>query len=233
MRTLDLHPWNVSPTEARMIQTELRNRVDRTSRVDIADIKLVGGVDATYFQIGEDTFAVAGVIVLSFPDLEVVEEVTARQLVTFPYVPGLLTFREGPAVLEAARKVHSEPDVIIFDGQGYAHPRRIGVASHLGVFLDRPSIGCAKSKLIGKIEEEIVDNCAPLTDRGERIGTALHTRPRARPLIISAGHRICLEDAVAITRACCRGGRRLPVPTRLAHEMVGRERSQAMSKANR
>ena len=224
MRIDPHHSWDVTPSQARAIQTELRDRVDRTARVELGSMELVAGVDASYAQIGDDTICIAAIIVFSFPDLVPVEEVVARLFVTFPYVPGLLTFREGPAILEAAGQIKTEPDIMLFDGQGIAHPRRIGVASHMGVILNRPTIGCAKSKLTGSIGDRVQNDLAPLVDRGETIGMALHTRPRALPLIVSTGNLICLEDAVAVTRACCRDGRRLPVPTRMAHELVSHER---------
>lgn len=137
----DLHRWDVSPAEARGIQEELSERVILDDTIALADVRTVAGVDNTYVKREGETIAFAVVVVLSFPDLEVVETVFAMGRVTFPYVPGLLSFREAPAVLDALRRVTTAPDAILFDGQGYAHPRRFGLASHLGLVLDRPSVG--------------------------------------------------------------------------------------------
>jgi deoxyribonuclease V len=170
--------------------------------------------------------ACAAIVVLSFPALEIVETAVSWQPVTFPYVPGLLSFREGPAILAACAELRSEPDVLLFDGQGYAHPRRLGLASHLGVILDRPTIGCAKSRLVGQYEEpeRRFGAQTPLIERGEVVGAAVRTRPRHKPLFVSPGHKLSVETAVAITLACCRDGAFLPEPTRLTHEIVTRER---------
>lgn len=168
------------------------------------------------------TTAYAVVVVLSFPALQVVETTFGSAPVTFPYVPGLLTFREAPAVLAACRQTRAEPDVLLFDGQGYAHPRRLGLASHLGLILDRPSIGCAKSRLVGRYAEPARELGAstPLIDRGEEVGAALRTRPSHAPLFVSPGHRVSVATAVQIVLACCREGRFMPEPTRLAHNLV-------------
>jgi deoxyribonuclease V len=141
-------------------------------------------------------------------------------------VPGLLSFREAPAILAACADVRTEPDVILFDGQGYAHPRRFGLASHLGVVLDRPTIGCAKSRLIGQFDEpeRRFGAHTPLIDHGEVVGAALRTKPRHKPLFVSPGPKISIETVIAITLACCQQDQFLPAPTRLAHELVSRER---------
>jgi deoxyribonuclease V len=162
------------------------------------------------------------VVVLSFPDLAVLETATAGVPVAFPYVPGLLSFREAPAVLAACAKLRAEPDVLLCDGQGYAHPRRFGLACHLGLLLDRPSVGCAKSRLLGSWDEpeRVFGAHTPLIDTGEVVGAAVRTRPRRKPLFVSPGHKVSVAGAVAIALACCRDGGFLPVPTRLAHEAV-------------
>jgi deoxyribonuclease V len=153
--------------------------------------------------------------------------------VTFPYVPGLLSFREAPAVLAACAELRTEPDLFLFDGQGYAHPRRFGLATHLGVVLDRPSIGVAKSRLIGHYEdpERVFGAHTPLIDHDEVIGAAVRTRPRHKPLFVSPGNKISVETAVAITLACCRNGAFLPEPTRLAHEIITGERKRVLAGA--
>ena len=162
-------------------------------------ITLVAGIDNTYVTEDGKTTAGAVVVVLTFPEMEVVETAFAWQPIAFPYVPGLLSFREAPAVLAAYADLTVEPDVVLCDGQGYAHPRRFGLASHLGVLLDRPTIGCAKSRLIGEYEEpeRVFGANTPLVDRGEVVGAAVRTRPRHKPLFVSPGHKISVETAVA------------------------------------
>ena len=226
MRFTAPHAWDVTPAEARAIQADLAGRVLLTDTMTLDAIKTIAGADNAYIKESGVTIACAVVVALAFPSLEVIETAVAWSPVTFPYVPGLLSFREAPAVLAACAELNVEPDVVLFDGQGYAHPRRLGLASHLGLFLDRPAIGCAKSRLIGQFEEPERDFGAhtPLVDRGEVVGAAVRTRPRHKPLFVSPGHKISVETAVAITLACCREGRFLPEPTRLAHELVTRER---------
>ena len=226
MRFTQPHAWDVLPAEAREIQRDLASRVELADAITLDAIQTVAGVDNTYVKMDGETLAGAVVVALAFPDLEVIATSVAWQPVTFPYVPGLLSFREAPAVLAACANLTVEPDVVLFDGQGYAHPRRFGLASHLGVLLDRPSIGCAKSRLIGEYAEPPREFGAwtPLIADGEVVGAAVRTRPRHKPLFISPGHKVSVQTAVTITLACCRGGSFLPEPTRLAHEIVTRER---------
>ena len=226
MRPKRFHRWDVSPAEARAIQTDLASQVDLRDAIALDAIETVAGIDNTYVKVAGGTIACAAVLVLSFPALEVIETSVVWQPVAFPYVPGLLSFREIPAVLAACANLTTEPDVLLCDGQGYSHPRRFGLASHLGVVLGRPTIGCAKSRLIGEYEEpeRVFGAHTPLVDRGEVIGAAVRTRPRHKPLFVSPGHMVSVETAIAITLACCRGGQFLPEPTRLAHESVTRER---------
>lgn len=221
-----LHPWDVTPAEARSIQADLAGRVDLIDAPSLDAIAFVAGVDNTYVTEDGKTTAGAVVIVLTFPDLEVVETAVSWQPVGFPYVPGLLSFREAPAVLNAFADITTEPDVVLCDGQGYAHPRRFGLASHLGVILERPTIGCAKSRLVGEYEEpeRAFGAHTPLIDRGEVVGAAVRTRRRHKPLFVSPGHQISAETAVEIALACCRDGAFLPEPTRLAHQLVTQER---------
>jgi deoxyribonuclease V len=224
--TKHLHAWDVSPAEARSIQTDLAARVDLTDAVAIDAMKIVAGVDNTYVTREGETTAGAVVVVLTFPVMEIVETAIAWQPIAFPYVPGLLSFREAPAVLAACADLTVEPDLFLCDGQGYAHPRRFGLASHLGLLLGRPTIGCAKSRLVGQYEEpeRIFGAHTPLVDRGEVVGAAVRTRPRHKPLFVSPGHKISVETAVAVTLACCRDGAFLPEPTRLAHDLVTQQR---------
>jgi deoxyribonuclease V len=218
----ELHDWDVTPAQARSIQTELAERLILADTISLDAITAVAGVDNGYVKADGETIAQAAVVVLSFPALEVVETVSAARRVDFPYVPGLLTFREAPAVLAAFGQVTIEPDVVLFDGQGYAHPRRFGLASHLGLILDRPSIGCAKSRLVGHYEEpeRVFGAATPLIDHGETTGAAVRTRPRHKPLFVSPGHKMSIAGATALALACCRDGGFMPVPTRLAHEAV-------------
>ena len=230
MKVHDLHAWDVSPDEARRIQRELGERVSLTDGVRIEDIRYVAGADNAYARRGAETTAFAVVLVFTFPELELVETQVASCPVTFPYVPGLLSFREGPAMLTAFRQVETLPDVVLFDAQGYAHPRRLGAASHLGLFLDVPSIGCAKSRLTGRYEEpgpEFGDR-NPLVDKDEVIGAVVRTRAGRGPLFVSPGHRMSVDTAVEIALACCRNNRFMPEPTRLADRRVAEAKRELM-----
>jgi deoxyribonuclease V len=211
-----LHDWDVSPEEAIAIQQRLRHLVQRRPTLALDAVRTVAGIDASYKDVSR-----AAVVVLAFPSLEVVEQVEAIRKTTFPYVPGLLSFREVPAVLDALAKLTVLPDVLMCDGQGYAHPRRLGLASHLGVYLNRPSVGCAKSRLIGRYEEPGPNrgDRSPLVDHGEVIGAVLRTKPRTNPLFVSVGHLLDLETAVELVLRCLRGYR-LPEPTRLADKLT-------------
>ena len=221
-----MHGWDVSPAEARRIQADLAEWVDLNDAISIDALKIVAGIDNTYVTQDGTTTAGAVVVALTFPAMEIVETTVAWQRIAFPYVPGLLSFREAPAVLAACADLRVEPDVFLCDGQGYAHPRRLGLASHLGLFLERPTIGCAKSRLVGDYEEpeRVFGAHTPLVDRGEVVGAAVRTRPRHKPLFVSPGHEISVATAVDMVLACCRDGAFLPEPTRLAHEIVTRER---------
>jgi deoxyribonuclease V len=189
---------------------------------------VVAGVDNAYHLKADPPMAFAAVPVLSFPSLETVEVAYGREPVTFPYVPGLLTFREAPAILDAVRQLVAEPDVFLFDGQGIAHPRRVGIAAHMGVVLDRPTIGVAKSRLTGSYEEppDEMGAWTPLIDRGEMVGAVLRTRTGHTPLFVSPGNRMDVETAVEIVMACHRDNYFLPEPTRLAHDLVTTYRRQ-------
>ena len=212
-----LHGWDVTPTEAVAIQQRLRGTVSAANAVSLEALRTVAGVDASY---KDESYA--AVVVLSFPSLEVVDRAVARRRTTFPYVPGLLSFREVPVVLEALERLHTAPDLLLVDGQGVAHPRRFGLASHLGVYLDLPAIGCAKSRLTGTHEAPgpAQGDSTPLLDRGETIGAVLRSRAGTTPLYISIGHKIDLDTAVAVVVRCLRGYR-LPEPTRLADRLAG------------
>ncbi len=213
--------WNVAPRRAIDIQKSLADRV----RIEplAGCVRLVAGADVTYTT--DKASCVAGIVVWDAERREVVETVVARRQIAFPYVPGLLSFREAPVVLAAVRRLRNVPDVFMLDAQGLAHPRRFGLACHVGVCLERPSLGCAKSLLCGEHKEpgRRRGSTADLVLDGERIGVALRTRDGVKPVDVSVGHRITHEDAVQVVLACS-VGYRLPEPTRLAHQLVTRER---------
>jgi deoxyribonuclease V len=212
-----LHAWDVSIGQAIAIQEHLRRQVVCQDR--ISKLQLVAGVDVGFEAGG--TVTRAAVAVLSFPDLERVEAAVAVCPTSFPYVPGLLSFREAPAILEALSGLSSSPDLLVCDGQGIAHPRRLGIASHLGLLTDLPSIGVAKSILIGQHAPlgEQRGAWQPLVDQGEIVGAALRTRSGVKPVYISIGHRLCLETAIELVLRCT-GKYRLPEPSRQAHHLA-------------
>lgn len=207
----------MTPKQAIRQQGRLAGRV-RLVPIDRA-IRLIGGLDCAFSKDKKRIGAV--IVVLSFPQMEVVEIVQASAKIEFPYVPGLLSFREAPVCLKAAGKLKTCPDVFLVDGQGQAHPRRLGLASHLGLFLNKPVIGCAKSRLIGTYKEPGLKKASTtrLYDRSEVIGAVVRTRTNVKPVFVSAGHLCTLNDAVKITLKCCTQYR-LPQPTRLAHQKV-------------
>ena len=222
MQAVYRHPWNVTVKEARAIQQELRKRVSLIDAIALDAIRHVGGIDTGYVTYEQGTTGFAAVVIMSFPALERREIVVGEHRVEFPYVPGFLTFREGPSILAALERVAIEPDVLLIDGHGYAHPRRLGIATHIGVLLDRPTIGCAKSVLVGKYEEpdDRFGAHSPLIHQGEVVGAALRTRPGHAPLFVSPGHKLSVTTAVRIVLACCRDNGYLPVPTHAAHDAV-------------
>jgi deoxyribonuclease V len=221
-RPIPLHDWDLSPKEAVALQARLSGRVERFDR--IGEVRRVAGIDAGFEDDGRITRA--AVAVLDFPSLALVETAIARVPTRFPYVPGLLSFREAPAVLAAFERLATGVDLILYDGQGIAHPRRFGIASHVGLALDCPSIGVAKTRLIGehRAPPSRRGAWAPLLDAGETIGAVLRTRPGVKPLYVSIGHRVSLETAVRWTMACCTKYR-LPETTRHAHRLASVEKS--------
>jgi deoxyribonuclease V len=221
-----LHSWNLSYSRARELQAELSGKVKFTPLKKKPE--LVAGLDCAFSKDGEQIFAVA--VLLRLPKFELVEMVSASRKVTFPYIPGLLSFREAPVCLAAVEKLQKQPDVFIIDGQGIAHPRRLGLAAHLGLFMDQPAIGCAKSRLTGIYEEPplekgayslLKDEKGKLKAKSEVIGAVLRTRTNVKPVFISVGHKCLLEDAIRIVLDCA-VKYRLPEPTRLAHQAVSR-----------
>lgn len=212
-----LHPWNVTPAEAVALQQRLRSQI--RIEAPAQPFLTIAGADISFNKFEETVYA--GIVVLRLDTLETVEEAGVVSTAPFPYIPGLLSFREIPALLEAWQKLTTEPDVVMFDGHGTAHPRRIGIASHAGLFLNRPTFGCGKSVLTGKFSNPAPERGAwsPMTDRGETIGAALRTKNRVNPVFVSPGHLLDLETAIALTLQCD-GGYRIPEPTRRAHLLV-------------
>jgi len=209
-----LHRWDVSPSEAIAIQERLRGLIRQEWEPVTPDVRQVAGVDVGI----REGVARAAVVVLSYPALAPLDVALAEDPVSFPYVPGLLTFREGRVVLEALARLQVEPDLLIFDGQGVAHPRRMGIAAHIGVLVDRPSIGCAKSRLWGKHQEPGSEkgDYVLLHDDQEVIGAVVRTRTMVKPVYVSVGHRIDLVRSIGFVLGCCTRFR-LPETTRLAH----------------
>lgn len=188
--------------------------------------RLGAGLDCAFSRDG--TIIVACAVVLKVPDFELIETTTALRKVTFPYIPGLLSFREAPACIAAVQKLSSAPDVFIIDGQGVAHPRRLGLAAHLGLFFDKPTVGCAKSRLTGEFAEPPIEKGAysVLKDNNEVIGAVLRTRTNVKPVFVSVGNKCLLNDAIQIVLACTTRYR-LPEPARLAHQLVSRAKLKA------
>lgn len=218
MKAQTLHPWQATTHEAIAIQKQLRTQV--ITHNTLGEIRYIAGADISTTKDSPKAFA--GIVVLSYPTLEVIEECGIDDEVTFPYVPGLLAFREGPALIKAFEQLRTEPDVLVFDGQGLAHPRGMGIATHLGIIFDKPSIGCAKSLLFGRYQEPGQEKgaWADLRDpQGQIIGAVVRSKPKTTPIFVSIGHRLDLPTAVQLLIDCTRGVR-IPEPTRLAHNLV-------------
>ncbi len=218
MKVESLHSWQVSIVQALEIQQRLAVQVSKRSAVTTP--LFIAGVDISAGRRGG--MATGAVVVLQYPELRVVETKIAQGRLDFPYIPGLLSFRESPLTLAACQKLTITPDLILVDGQGIAHPRRLGLASHLGLFLNTPTIGCAKSLLCGNHEAPGAEpgSYTEVVDRGEIIGAALRTKLRVKPVYISIGHKVDLQAAIYWVMKCCHGYR-LPEPTRLAHLAAG------------
>lgn len=234
-----LHEWNLTADAAIALQQTLRNQIVTTDQ--FGEINQVAGVDVGFEDSGNTTRA--AVAVLSFPDLQLQEQTIARRPTTFPYIPGLLSFREVPAVLDALEKLKLLPDLLLCDGQGTAHPRRFGIACHLGLLTHLPSIGVAKSLLVGK-HAEVFDekgSWQPLEHKGETIGAVLRMRPKTKPLYISPGHRVSLSTAIDFVLRCTTKYR-LPETTRFAHKLASEtsaaeleklEQAQSVNRSNK
>ena len=222
MQAKSLHQWNLSYAEARNLQSRLAGKVEFVKLKQKP--QLIAGLDCSINKNGKKICA--AVIVTRFGDFEIIETKSATADLTFPYIPGLLSFREAPVCIEAVKKLETNPDIFIIDGQGIAHPRRLGLAAHLGLFLDKPTIGCAKNRLTGSFDEVENEkgNHSLLKDKEQTIGAVLRTRTNVKPVFVSVGNKCLLKDAIKITLACATKYR-LPEPTRLAHQQVTKLRT--------
>jgi deoxyribonuclease V len=212
------HRWDLSPDEAIALQSDLRREVVADRPIALDRVRLLAGVDVSV----KNNVSQAAVVVVSFPDFRPIETVLAQAKTPFPYIPGLLSFREGPVLEDAFGRLVHEPDVFLFDGMGTAHPRRIGIASHMGLWLQRPTVGCGKTRLCGRhgpLPEE-KGAAVPLIDQGEEIGAVVRTRTGTNPLFISPGHLADIPTSVELVLLCSRKYR-LPEPIRLAHNAAG------------
>jgi len=239
MQTKNLHSWNLSYSQAIDLQKRLASKVQFTPLKKPP--KLIAGLDCAFTKNGQKIIAAA--VIIKLPDFDLIETTTALRKVTFPYIPGLLSFREAPACIAAVEKLKKEPDMFLIDGQGIAHPRRLGLAAHLGLFFDKPTIGCAKSRLTGYFEDPPPEKGAytllkdkkgmipetshePKITNHEVIGAVVRSRSNVEPLFVSVGNKCLLKDAIKITLDCAIKYR-LPEPTRLAHQTVSKLRLKA------
>ncbi len=215
----NLHSWNLSYSQATQLQTELAEKVQFKPLQ--GQLELIAGLDCALSKDGQRI--IAACVLLKLPDFELIETASACLKLSFPYIPGLLSFREAPVCIAAVEKLKLEPDVFIIDGQGIAHPRRLGLAAHLGLFFDKPTIGCAKSRLTGQFEEPPPEKgtYSLLKDKDEVIGAVVRTRTNVEPVFVSVGNKCRLEDAIEVTLSCVTKYR-LPEPTRLAHQHVSK-----------
>ena len=224
MQPVFKHQWKVNIPTAKEIQAQIKKQVRRSGKV--AKLKNIGAVDVSYSRETDTMYA--AIAVFAYPSLDLIEEQTSALPASFPYVPGFLTFREGPALLKAFAKLRTTPELIVYDGQGVAHPRGVGLAAHMGVVFDTPSIGCAKSRLIGNYDEpgEKRGSWSPLTFKGKVIGRVLRTRDRVKPLFVSVGHRISLDRAAKTILFLCQKYR-LPKIIRHVHNLSNKARKSA------
>jgi deoxyribonuclease V len=222
MRSRRLHAWDVTPAEAVRLQETLRHAV--VSRDEVPrEVRTVAAMDVSYDR--RSPWIYAAVVVLRVPTFEVADQAVVRSRARFPYVPGLLSFREAPAGLQAWARLRTPPDCLLCDGHGYAHPRRFGLACHVGLLVDLPTIGCAKSVLVGDYREpgQRRGSLSDLVHEAETVGAAVRTREATSPVFVSAGHRVSLATAVA-TVLSCSPRYRIPEPIRQAHALVNRMR---------
>jgi deoxyribonuclease V len=223
MEIRQLHPWKVSPQEAVKIQEELKGKLSLQPQK--SPIETVGAGDVSYGRVDDRVYA--AFVVFSYPDLTLQESATAQGRAPFPYIPGLLTFREAPILIRAFSRLKTKPDLILIDGQGIAHPRSMGIAAHLGLLLKLPSIGCAKSRLYGAGAEPAPEQGSrvPLVESDRTVGMIVRTRTGVKPVYVSPGHKMDLETSVKMVLSLCRGYR-IPEPLRQAHIQVNRLRTK-------
>lgn len=245
MQYKKLHDWNLTPTEAVELQKELRGQVhiEPLNR----KVNLVAGCDISFNKFSDIVYA--GIVVLRLPELDVIDSATVTTQISFPYIPGLLSFRETPALLQCWERLQTAPDVVMLDGQGLAHPRRFGIACHFGLLVGLPTFGCAKTVLRGKYEEpdEKAGSYSLMTDKGETVGAAVRTKDRVAPVYVSVGNRMDLPGAIKLALRCVKGYQandegktlfetskskskyRIPEPTRQAHLLVNELRRRESS----
>jgi len=212
------HKWELSPKEAIALQKQLASQVDTQTPLDIESVRIVAGVDCSV----KNNISRAAIVLMRYPDLTIIETVTAQIPTPFPYITGLLSFREGSVILDAHAKLTHKPDVYLFDGMGIMHPRRLGIAAHIGLWLDAPTIGCGKTHLLGTYNTpaETKGNYEYVIDRGETIGVILRTRNKVKPIYVSIGHKSTLKTATEFVLRCT-PKYRLPEPIRAAHNLAG------------
>jgi len=223
MKIRDLHSWQVSTQEARSIQQKLKEQILLDDGIKIDRIRTVAAADVSFNRFGKVLFG--GVVFMDFPELRLLGVCIRISEATFPYIPGYLSFREAPVILDILRDFETVPDVLLCDGQGIAHPRGLGLASHLGLFLDIPTIGCAKSVLVGEYTEPPLPkgSVSYLWYEGTKVGAAVRTRTGIKPIFVSCGHKISLESAVDVVLRCS-PKYRIPEPLRRAHQEVNNMR---------
>ena len=211
-----LHPWNVSVEEAIQIQECLRNRI--ILRNTFSKVRTIGGGDVAYSK--NENILFGTIVVLSFPELETLDIARAKGKIPFPYIPSLLSFREGPILIKTFQKLKIKPDLIVFDAHGIAHPRGFGLASHMGLWFNLPSIGCAKTPLLGKfVNPSVIKGSFELIRKeGKEVGAVLRTKEKVKPVFVSPGHRVDLLTSIQIVLATCHGFR-IPEPLRKAHQI--------------
>lgn len=216
MRWKNLHPWDLSPAQAISLQDKLRKKIVFEKYSGIP--KLIAGVDVAF----KENNAIGVVVVMDYPEFKIIEQVCIVKKITYPYIPGLLTFREGPVLEKCFKAIKSEPDVIIFDGQGIAHPRNMGIATHLGILLDKPTIGCAKTRLFGRylaLRKSRGAFSYLLDKQAKRIGAVLRTRDNIKPVYVSPGNKIDINGSIKIILRCTKKYR-IPEPIRMAHQLT-------------
>ena len=218
MKINQLHKWDLTPRDAIAMQIALASQVISDQPIDLKMVKLVAGVDVSV----KNNVSQAAVVVMTYPELEIIETVRAQKPTSYPYIPGLLSFREGPVLEDTFLQLKNEPDVLIFDGMGRIHPRKIGIASHMGLWLDKPTIGCGKNHLVGDYDTPAIEkgSFSRLMYKGEQLGVVLRTRTNVKPVYISVGHRADTETSVNLILACT-PKYRLPRPIRQAHIAAG------------